>query len=117
MLAEFMTAMPKAELHVHLEGAIEVADMFRYAQRNEVNLTWGTENELCAAYTYKNLGDFLALFWQGCRVLTTREDSYDLTLAYLRRAHAQGVVCAEILYAPQNFLPRGITVDHRSVAI
>lgn len=111
--AEYITAMPKAELHVHLEGTIEAADMFEYAQRNEVTLPWSTEDELRAAYTYKNLDDFLALFWQGCRVLTTREDFYDLTMSYLQRAHAQGIVYAEMSYAPQNFLSRGITVDHQ----
>ena len=113
MPTEFIAGMPKAELHVHLEGTIEATDMFRYAQRNGLTLPWTSEDELRAAYTYESLDDFLTLFWQGCRVLTTREDFYDLTMTYLQRAFAQGVIYAEMSYAPMNFLPRGISVDHQ----
>ncbi len=111
MPIDFIAALPKAELHVHLEGTIEPADMFRYAERNGLALPWASEEDLRAAYSYTGLDDFLALLWEGCRVLTTREDFYDLTMTYLQRVSAQGVVRAEMSYAPHNFLPRGISID------
>jgi len=102
--------LSKAELHVHLEGTIEPVDMVSFAQRNDVMLPWTAPNELRAAYTYTGLADFLRLYRQGCQVLCTRTDFYDLALNYLRRVSDQGVRWAELPFAPQNFLPRGVTI-------
>ena len=113
MPTEFITAMPKAELHVHLEGTIEPADMFRYARRNGITLPWKSEEDLRAAYSYTSLGDFLTLFYEGCQVLTTRDDFYDLTMTYLQRTSAQRVVRAEMFFSPHNFLSRGISIDEQ----
>jgi adenosine deaminase len=106
----FVAGLPKAELHVHLEGTIEPADMFSFAARNDVRLPWPSPTALAAAYDYTGLEDFLTLYWQGCQALCTRADFYDLTLAYLRRAAHDGVIRAEMFFSPQNFLPRGISL-------
>lgn len=106
----FVARLPKAELHVHLEGTIEPADMFAFAVRNDLQLPWASQDDLVAAYDYTGLDAFLALYWQGCKALCTRADFYDLTLAYLRRAAQEGIVRAEMFFSPQNFLPRGISL-------
>ncbi|MCW2602650.1 MAG: Adenosine deaminase [Pseudonocardiales bacterium] len=105
-----MAGLPKAELHVHLKGTVEPADMFAFAARNDVRLPWASQRALVAAYDYTGLDAFLTLYWQGCQALCTRADFYDLTLAYLRRAAQNGIVRAEMFFSPQNFLPRGIAL-------
>jgi adenosine deaminase len=107
---QFIAGLPKAELHVHLEGTIEPDDMFTFAARNGVRLPWPSQRALADAYDYTGLDDFLALYWQGCQALCTRADFYDLTSNYLRRAAREGVVRAEMFFSPQNFLPRGISL-------
>jgi adenosine deaminase len=109
-LHDLVADLPKAELHVHLEGTIEPSDMFTFAARNDVRLPWASQSALAEAYDYTGLDDFLALYWQGCQALCTRTDFYDLTLNYLRRAAHEGVVRAEMFFSPQNFLPRGISL-------
>lgn len=105
-----MTALPKAELHVHLEGTLEPEDMVRFAARNGVELPWRSPEELRAAYAFTGLENFLSVYFQGCRVLCTREDFRELTVAYLQRAAGQGVRRAEMLFGPQAFLDRGIPI-------
>ncbi|MDT8915197.1 adenosine deaminase [Amycolatopsis sp. PS_44_ISF1] len=106
-----MTALPKAELHVHLEGTLEPEDLARFARRNGLTLPWPTAGELRAAYSFTGLEDFLAVYFAGCRVLRTREDFHDLTAAYLRRAAGQGVRRAEMLFGPQVFLDHGVGLE------
>jgi adenosine deaminase len=106
----FIAGLPKAELHVHLEGTIEPHDMFAFAARNDVELPWPSQSALAQAYDYTGLDDFLSLYWQGCQALCTRTDFYDLALNYLRRAADEGIVRAEMFFSPQNFLPRGISL-------
>jgi adenosine deaminase len=106
----FVARLPKAELHVHLEGCIEPAMMFELARRNGLSLRWDTPETLRAAYQFANLQAFLDLYFEGCRVLVQERDFYDVTLAYLRRAHADGVVRAEMFIGPQSFTDRGISV-------
>ncbi|MEV4601814.1 adenosine deaminase [Amycolatopsis sp. NPDC049253] len=103
--------LPKAELHVHLEGTLEPEDLVRFAARNRVELPWQSAEQLRAAYTFTGLENFLSVYFQGCRVLRTREDFRELTLAYLQRAAGQGVRRAEMLFGPQAFLDHGIPVD------
>ena len=108
--AEFIRALPKAELHLHLEGSLEPELLFALARRNDVPLRWGTVPELRGAYQFTSLQPFLDLYHEGCRVLGQERDFYDLTRAYLARAHADGVRRAEVALAPQTFLGREITV-------
>jgi adenosine deaminase len=107
----FITGLPKAELHVHLEGCLEADLLFELATRNDIKLRWDTPEALRAAYRFGNLQAFLDLYYEGCRVLLHARDLYDLTRDYLRRAHADGVVRAEILLAPQNFTLRGMPIE------
>ncbi|TCK22246.1 adenosine deaminase [Pseudonocardia endophytica] len=103
---ELVDALPKAELHVHLEGTLEPDDLRALAARNGVELPWADGGRLRAAYSFTGLEDFLALFYLGCTVVRTRRDVYDLTRTYLRRAAAQNVRRAEMFFSPQNFLDR-----------
>ncbi|MEU3986542.1 adenosine deaminase [Streptomyces sp. NPDC026672] len=100
--------MPKAELHVHLEGCLEPELLFALARRNGVAIPWGSVEELRAAYRFDDLSAFLELYFAGCQVLVQQEDFYDLTRAYLARAHADGVVHAEMFLGPQSFTERDV---------
>jgi adenosine deaminase len=104
-------ALPKAELHVHLEGCLEADLLFALAARNDVALPWASVDELRRAYRFDDLQSFLALYFAGCRVLCRERDFYDVTRAYLSRAHADGVVRAETFLGPQSFTERGIPID------
>jgi adenosine deaminase len=106
----FVDQLPKAELHVHLEGTLEPEMMLRLATRNAVELPWSSVDELRAAYSFTGLEHFLSLYFRGCQVLHRRADFYELTLAYLERAAAQGVARAEMFFGPQTFLDVGIAM-------
>src|SRR3546814_4256070 len=80
----FIAALPKAELHLHIEGSLEPELMFELAQRNHVAIPFGSVDEVRAAYAFSNLQDFLDIYYQGMGVLHTEQDFYDLTAAYLR---------------------------------
>lgn len=101
------TALPKTDLHVHLEGTIEPEMLFRLAERNHISLPWKTPEQLAEAFCFRDLAGFLAVYYKGCEVLVTGEDFYDLTCAYLKRAAADGVVHTEIFFNPQLFCGRG----------
>ena len=109
-LDAFIRGMPKAELHMHLEGSIEAELLLELAVRNGLRLRWDTPEALRAAYRFTNLQSFLDLYYEGCRVLVHERDFYDITRAYLRRAHADAVIHAEVFIAPQNFIERGVSV-------
>ncbi|HZZ45376.1 MAG TPA: adenosine deaminase [Pseudonocardia sp.] len=106
----FIAALPKAELHVHLEGTLEPDEMFRLAARNGITLPWESTDALRSRYCFTGLEHFLPLYYQGCKVLCRREDFRELTAAYLRRAASEGVRRAEIFFGPQTFLDRGIPI-------
>jgi adenosine deaminase len=108
--SSFIDGLPKAELHVHLEGTLEPDEMFRLAAANGLTLPWDTEDELRAAYSFTGLEHFLAAYFEGCKVLRRRQDFHDLTLGYLCRASGQGVRRAEMFFGPQTFLDTGITI-------
>ena len=110
-LSAFIQSIPKAELHMHLEGAIEPALMLELAQRNGVALPWQSEAAIREAYRFTNLQSFLELFYQGCNLLITREDFHDLTYAYFQRARRDGIVHAEVFLSLQSHLTRGIALD------
>jgi adenosine deaminase len=107
-LAEFIRGLPKAELHLHLEGSLEPELMFELAKRNGVEIPFGSVEEVRAAYSFSNLQDFLDIYYQGARVLLTEQDFHDLTLAYMKRAHADGVVHAEVFFDPQTHTDRDV---------
>jgi len=100
--------LPKAELHVHIEGTLEPEQIFAFAERNGVALKYANEAALRAAYQFSNLQSFLDLYYQTMSVLRTERDFEELTLAYLKRARAQKVRHAEIFFDPQAHLQRGI---------
>ncbi|KEF31323.1 Adenosine deaminase [Marinobacter nitratireducens] len=104
----WLKALPKAELHLHLEGALEPDLLFSLAKRNAIDLPWGSVDALRQAYSFNNLQEFLDLYYQGANVLRTEQDFYDLTRAYLQRCKAQGVVHVEPFYDPQTHTDRGI---------
>jgi adenine deaminase len=107
-LRTFIEGMPKAELHMHLEGSIEPDLMFALAARNGVALRWGSEDELRAAYSFTSLQSFLDVYYAGLTVLVTARDFHDMTRAYLERVHAERVVHAEVFVSPQAHLRRGV---------
>ncbi|MES2614911.1 MAG: adenosine deaminase [Bdellovibrionota bacterium] len=107
----FIKTLPKAELHVHLEGTLEPEMMFELAQRNRVTLPYKTHRETIQAYQFSNLQSFLDLYYQGTNVLLKKQDFYDLTYAYLKRAHADGVCHAEVFFDPQAHTGRGVDFE------
>ncbi len=106
--ADFITGLPKAELHLHIEGTLEPELMFTLARRNRVDLPFASVEAVRAAYTFSRLQDFLDIYYEGARVLLTEEDFRDLALAYFARAHADGVLHAEIFFDPQTHTDRGV---------
>jgi adenine deaminase len=107
-LSSFIEGMPKAELHIHIEGSLEPEMMFALAQRNGVSLPYASVEAVRAAYQFSDLQDFLDLYYQGMSVLRTEQDFYDLAMAYLRRAKAQNVRHCEIFFDPQGHTDRGV---------
>ena len=106
--AAFIAGLPKAELHLHIEGSLEPELMFELAQRNKVAIPFASIEEVRAAYAFSNLQDFLDIYYQGMGVLQTERDFHDLTAAYLARAHADAVRHVEIFFDPQGHTERGI---------
>jgi adenosine deaminase len=106
-LDSFIRGLPKAELHVHIEGTLEPEMMFELAERNGVDLPFDSVDEVRAAYQFTDLQSFLDIYYQGARVLLAEQDFYDLMRAYLERAHADGVRRAEVFFDPQAHTERG----------
>ena len=109
--AAFIAALPKAELHLHIEGSLEPELMFELAQRIRVAIPFGSVEEVRAAYAFSNLQDFLDIYYQGMGVLHREQDFYDLTAAYCARAHADAVRHVEIFFDPQGHTARGIAFE------
>jgi adenine deaminase len=105
-----VAALPKAELHLHIEGTFEPELMFELARRNGISLPYPDVESVRRAYVFTDLQSFLDIYYQACAVLIREEDFFDLTMAYLRRAHAQGVRHAEIFFDPQTHTERGISM-------
>ena len=108
-LSGFIAGLPKAELHIHIEGSLEPEMMFALARRNGVVLPYPDVAAIHAAYKFTNLQDFLDLYYKGMSVLLHEQDFYDLAMAYLRRAAGQNVRHAEIFFDPQGHTARGIS--------
>jgi adenine deaminase len=107
-LSGFIARLPKAELHIHIEGSLEPEMMLALAERNRVPLPYADVEAVRTAYRFGNLQDFLDLYYQGMSVLRQEQDFYDLAMAYLRRAASQNVHHAEIFFDPQGHTERGI---------
>jgi adenine deaminase len=111
LLKQFIQEIPKAELHLHIEGTLEPELLFEMAARNRVKLKYDSVEELKAAYSYNNLQDFLDIFYAGAEALRYEVDFYDLTMAYLWKAKEQNIVHCEIFFDPQTHTERGISFD------
>lgn len=107
-LDRFIAGLPKAELHLHIEGSLEPEQMMAFARRNRIDLPFATVEEVRAAYRFTRLQDFLDIYYQGANVLRTEEDFRDLALAYFTRSAADGVRHAEIFFDPQTHTARGL---------
>ena len=107
--AAFIARLPKAELHLHIEGSLEPELMFGLAQRNGVAIPFASVEEVREAYAFSNLQDFLDIYYQGMRVLLTEQDFYELTAAYLARARGDNVRHVEIFFDPQGHTERGVS--------
>lgn len=107
-LADFARGLPKAELHVHIEGTLEPDMMFRLADRNGISLPFPDIDSVRDAYSFDSLQSFLDVYYHGAAVLVTEQDFHDLMLAYLRRAAADRVRRAEVFFDPQTHTERGV---------
>ena len=106
----FTRALPKAELHIHIEGTLEPELLFELGARNDIPLSYSGAAAARAAFVFDDLQSFLDLYYLGCAVLVTEEDFFHLTTAYLERAVAEGVVHTEIFFDPQTHTERGIAL-------
>ena len=109
-LHDFIHGLPKAELHLHIEGSLEPELMFALAQKNVVQLPYATVDEVRAAYDFEDLQSFLNLYYAGAAVLQTEQDFFDLTDAYIQRARADNVRHVELFFDPQTHTTRGISI-------
>jgi adenine deaminase len=105
---DWVRALPKAELHLHIEGSLEPEMMFELSRRNDVTLPYSSVEEVRAAYQFTNLQSFLDLYYAGAAVLLKKEDFYDLAWAYFKRAKEDGLVHCELFFDPQTHTARGI---------
>ncbi len=106
--ADLIARLPKAELHLHIEGSFEPEMMLGLAERNRIDIPFKTLEQAKAAYDFSNLQEFLDLYYQGMNVLRTEQDFHDLTWAYLTRAKADNVRHVEMFYDPQAHTERGV---------
>lgn len=107
----FIAGLPKAELHLHIEGSLEPELMFALARRNNIAIPFDSVEAVRAAYSFTRLQDFLDIYYQGANVLIHQQDFHDLAAAYFDRVARDGVVHAEIMFDPQTHTARGIAFD------
>ncbi len=110
-LPELLRTMPKAELHIHIEGSLEPELIFALAQRNGVTLPYASVEALREAYAFTDLQSFLDIYYAGASVLLKKNDFFDMAMAYFRRAHADHVVHAELFFDPQTHTGRGVSFE------
>ncbi len=110
-LPELLRTMPKAELHLHIEGSLEPELIFLLAQRNGVQLAYPSVEALREAYAFTDLQSFLDIYYAGASVLLKEEDFHDMAMAYFRRARADNVVHAELFFDPQTHTERGVSFE------
>lgn len=110
-LPDLLRRMPKAELHIHIEGSLEPELIFALAQRNGMALPYASVEELRSAYAFTNLQSFLDIYYAGASVLLKEQDFYDMTRAYLLRAAQDKVLHAELFFDPQTHMARGVSME------
>lgn len=110
-LKKIIHGIPKAELHLHLEGSFEPELMFEIAKRNDITLDYNSVDSLKKAYNFNNLQEFLDIYYTGAKVLIHEQDFFDLTWAYLTKVHSQNVVHVEVFFDPQTHTERGIEFE------
>ncbi|RYX93512.1 MAG: adenosine deaminase [Comamonadaceae bacterium] len=110
-LPAFLRGMPKAELHMHIEGSLEPELIFALAQRNRIAIPYASVEELRSAYAFTNLQSFLDIYYAGASVLVTAQDFYDMAWAYLLKAQEDHVVHTELFFDPQTHTARGIAME------
>ena len=108
---ELIQALPKAELHVHIEGTFEPELMFAIAQRNEISIPYKSVEEVKRAYNFHNLQSFLDIYYAGANVLIHEQDFYDLVWAYFEKCADDNVVHTEMFFDPQTHTDRGIAFE------
>jgi len=111
MIKEYIVNIPKAELHIHIEGTLEPELAFRFAKRNDVKLSYSSVEDLREAYNFNNLQEFLDLYHEVSKVLINEEDFYDFTWAYLEKLHEQNVKHVELFYDSQSHTDRGVSFE------
>ncbi len=109
-ISQLIGQLPKAELHLHLEGSMEPELMFELAQRNGVSIPFASVEQVRAAYNFQNLQEFLDIYYQGMAVLQTEQDFFDLTVAYCARAQQDQVRHVEVFFDPQGHTERGVSM-------
>jgi len=110
-MQKFIKNIPKAELHLHIEGSFEPELMFEIAKRNNIKIKYKSVEELKKAYNFSNLQEFLDIYYAGASALIHEQDFYDLTWAYLEKIHSQNVIHTEIFFDPQTHTDRGVKFD------
>ncbi|MGZ8785445.1 MAG: adenosine deaminase, partial [Acidimicrobiia bacterium] len=105
-MRSFVQGMPKAELHLHLEGTLEPDLRFQLAERNGVEIPFASVEDVRASYVFHDLTSFLVGYYDGMKVLLREQDFYDLAMAYFRKAHSQNIVYAEPFFDPQAHTSR-----------
>ena len=110
-LEQLIDRLPKAELHLHIEGTLEPDMVLRMARRNRIDLPYATTEELTGLYNFEDLQSFLDIYYQATAVLQTEQDFFELTWAYLQQCHAENVAHTEIFFDPQSHTSRGIPFD------
>ena len=110
-LTDLITNIPKAELHLHIEGTFEPELLFAIAHRNNISIPFQSVDALRAAYSFNNLQEFLNLYYQGADVLLHEQDFYDLTWAYFLKAKENNIIHSEIFFDPQTHTKRGVSFD------
>ena len=110
-LPDLLRSMPKAELHIHIEGSLEPEMIFKLAKRNQISLPYASVEDLRRAYAFTNLQSFLDIYYAGASVLITEQDFYDLASAYLAKAAADNVTVCEIFFDPQTHTERGVSIE------
>ncbi len=110
-MIEFIKKLPKAELHLHIEGSLEPELMFKLSKKNKIKIPYNSIEEVKQAYNFTNLQSFLDIYYAGANVLITKQDFYDLTWAYIQKCVENNVVHTEIFFDPQTHTQRGIDFD------
>jgi adenosine deaminase len=110
-LEKLCQEIPKAELHIHIEGTFEPELMFAIAERNQIDIPYKSVEEVREKYKFNNLQEFLDIYYSACSVLVKEEDFEDLIFAYITKAASQGLKYAEIFFDPQSHLPRGVSFE------